>query len=58
MAEPLSYGFRVPYAERDFLCECGEMVQPTGFGLCPECGLDLMMSEPVPPSVLVMTEER
>jgi hypothetical protein len=57
MSEPLSYGFRVPYADSEFLCDCNRVVKPTGFGSCPECGFDLMLSEPVPGWVIVILEE-
>ena len=57
MREPLSYGFKVPYADYEFLCECDRIVKPTGFGVCPECGFDLMLSEPVPSLVIVVIEE-
>ncbi len=57
MREPLSYGFRVPYADHEFLCDCCKVVKPTGFGLCPECGFDLMLSKPIPPLVIVIEAE-
>jgi len=56
MMDPLSYGFHAPYAV-EFLCECDRVVKPVGFGSCPECGFDLMLSEPVPFMVVVILVE-
>ena len=55
MMEPLSYG--LSYADIEFLCECGWLGTPTGFGSCPECGFDLMLSELVPVGVIVILDE-